>query len=334
MKLDIHTSSIEPRRQTYAHVARRLGDRPASRYDEAVLDVQATANFHYRPLWQPDREIYDVRRTAVVLEDWYVLRDPRQLYYGTYNLSRAAMDQGTERALAFIEQRGLLAAVAPSWLASVASYLLPLRHYEWGANMNAMTVADYGYGTAITSAAAFSAIDRLGMAQTLGKIGLLLDPTGDVLDRAKASWLEAPFWQPIRHALEDTFVLEDWFEAFVAQNVALDGAVHRLVYRAFDRAGMDHGAAAISMATGFMTEWMPDHARWVDAVVEKAAAASPENRALLSGWARKWSARAVEAARPLAERVLGGDAAAAVDRVAAEAADRAERLGLEREAAR
>ena len=55
MSIDIKTMSVEPKRQTFAHVARRLGgDAPASRYEEGVYDLQATTHFHYRPIWGPE----------------------------------------------------------------------------------------------------------------------------------------------------------------------------------------------------------------------------------------------------------------------------------------
>src|SRR5208283_15860 len=79
MTIQIKTIDIEPKRQTFGHVARRLGgDKPASRYQEATLDVQATANFHYKPLWEGEYWQYDTRKTAVVMEDWYNPLDPRQ----------------------------------------------------------------------------------------------------------------------------------------------------------------------------------------------------------------------------------------------------------------
>jgi phenol hydroxylase P1 protein len=47
VNIDIKSNAEKPRRQTFAHIARRFGeDRPATRYEEAVLDVQADANFH------------------------------------------------------------------------------------------------------------------------------------------------------------------------------------------------------------------------------------------------------------------------------------------------
>jgi phenol/toluene 2-monooxygenase (NADH) P1/A1 len=91
--VQIKTIDIEPKRQTFGHVARRLGgDKPASRYQEATLDVQATANFHYKPLWEGEYWQYDTRKTAVVMEDWYKPLDPRQYYYATYNIARANMN--------------------------------------------------------------------------------------------------------------------------------------------------------------------------------------------------------------------------------------------------
>ena len=45
--------------------------------DFMYIDIQATENFHYRPTWAPEFEIFDARRTAIVMKDWYALKDPR-----------------------------------------------------------------------------------------------------------------------------------------------------------------------------------------------------------------------------------------------------------------
>jgi phenol hydroxylase P1 protein len=330
LSIQLKTLELKPRRQTYSHIARRFGeDRPATRYEEATYDVQARVNFHYRPLWDPGHEIHDPSRTAVVLEDWYVLKDPRQYYYGTYNIARAGMQQALDHNFTMVEERDLLSRVAPAWLEKVHDYLIPMRHYEWGANMNNFTVADYGYGTQVTSAAAFCAADRLGMAQIIGRIGLLMDGnSGTSLDQGKAAWTGADYWQGVRRLVEDSFVVSDWFEVFVAQNLAMDGIVHPLVFRAFDDEAQNHNGTAVSMVTEFMPEWFKDNARWVDAVVKTVADASDDNRKLLSGWFADWSGRATEAVLPLAAQVLGNGGAAVVDGIAAELGARAAKLGL------
>ncbi|HQV58682.1 MAG TPA: hypothetical protein PKV27_11760, partial [Ilumatobacteraceae bacterium] len=302
MNIEIKSEEYIPRRQTYSHVARRLGeDRPASRYDEGTYDLQATKHFHYRPLWGPQFEIFDPARTAVVMDDWYAFGDPRQFYYATYNINRAAMNAAAERAFEMVEGRNLVARIDADWLAKVRHYLVPLRHYEWGADLNSLRVSDFGYGTRVTSAAIFAAADRLGMAQLLTRIGLILAEMDEAgLDDAKQAWMEAADWQPLRQAVEDTLVIDDWYETFIAQYLALDGIIHPLVYQTFDDAGLEQSALAVSLMSEFMVDWMADNRRWVDALVTVCAKESAANAELISGWYRTWRDRAVTAAIPLA----------------------------------
>ena len=97
MTIEIKTSTMKPIRNTYAHIERRFGDKPATRYQEATYDVHSTHNFHYKPLWDQDREINDPARTAVVMGDWYDLKDPRQFYYGPYVQNRSKMQEKSSR---------------------------------------------------------------------------------------------------------------------------------------------------------------------------------------------------------------------------------------------
>lgn len=329
MTIDLKTLKVEPRRQTFGHIARRFGeDRTASRYEEGMLDVQPTTHFHYRPYWEPDLELYDPRRTAIVMADWYALRDPRQFYYAAYNISRAGMRQAAEHNFDFVEKRGMMMQLTPEWRDKVEGYLLPLRHVAWGANMNSTQICDRGYGTAVTAPAIFNSGDQLGIAQIIGQIGMMMaDGTGEALDRAKDQCMNADHWQGIRRLVEDTLVVQDWFELFVAQFLVIDGLIYPLVYETFDAEGQKHGAAAVSMVTEFMSEWFADHSRWADAVIKVAAAESPENAARLSDWFATWRDQAVPAIRPLADFVLG-DGAAAMDDVTAKLNARAAKLGL------
>lgn len=307
MSIDIKAMGLTPKRQTFAHIARRMGqDKPASRYEESMYDLQATDHFHYRPLWAPEYELYDASRTAIVMADWYALRDPRQYYYGTYTQARANAYQGTERNIDFVQKSALLEQLSDEWRDTLVRVLIPLRHVEWGANMTMAKVTDEGYGTAITSASAFAMADRLGLAQFLTRVGMILsDEPEALLDKAKAHWMDDPEWQGVRRIVEDNWVTEDWFEAFVAQTVALDGLIYPLAYEAMDKAGQAQGGAGISMVCQFPRDWYAEHGRWVDAVLKVAAAESDANAATLSGWAKQWTQRVEEALQPLAEVALG-----------------------------
>ncbi len=329
MTIDLQAREIQPLRQTYAHVAKYIGgDKHASRYQEATLGAQPSANFHYRPTWDPDHEIFDASRTAVKLADWYVLRDPRQFYYASWTMTRARQQDAMESNYQFVEQRGLVAKMPDAVRAKACAVLMPMRHVAWGGNMNNCSIAAYGYGTAFTAPAMFHAMDHLGAAQFLTRLGLALDEPA-MLETGRTAWLEDPRWQVLRRTVEDTLVVQDPFELFVAQNLALDAQLYPLIYGAFvdDHLALQ-GGTAVAMLTAFMPEWHDESARWVDAVVKTAAAESDDNRRLIAGWARTWADRAQAALAPVAELALGdaGEAALADARAGLDA--RLKKTGL------
>ena len=303
--IDLQAKEIKPTRNTFSHVARYIGgDKPATRYQEATLGAQPTQNFHYRPTWEPQYELFDASRSAIKLADWYVLKDPRQYYYATWTMARARQQEAVESNYQFVEARGLLARMTDDVRESAVQVLMPLRHVAWAGNMNNCFIADYGYGTALTAATTFHSMDHLGIAQYLTRLGLAVDEPG-ILDAGKNDWLHDPRWQVLRRLVEDTLVLKDPMEIFVAQNLALDGMLYPLIYGSFvDEHLTLLGGTGIAMLTSFMPEWHDESARWVDAVVKAAAAESEANKTLLSEWTRVWAERVQAALAPVAEIAL------------------------------
>jgi phenol/toluene 2-monooxygenase (NADH) P1/A1 len=309
MQLDLRTVSIKPIRNTFTHVAKYIGnDKPASRYQEATYGLQSTINFHYRPIWAPEYEIFDASRTRIVMDDWYKLLDPRQFYYGSYTLARSRMQEAAEADFSLVEDRNLALAIPDGVRAVAQQIFVPLRHVEWGGNTNCMFMAAYGYGAAFTSPATFCAMDHLGMAQYLTRLGLVLGET-EALDEGKAAWLDAPQWQGLRKYIEDCFVVEDWFELFIAQNVVLDGLLYPLIYEDVENAlAARGGGAVLTMLTRFQSEWFGETERWVNAVVKVAAAASAENKAQIEQWVDHYATLARAALEPVAALAFGSDA--------------------------
>ncbi|WP_430422549.1 aromatic/alkene monooxygenase hydroxylase subunit beta [Methylibium petroleiphilum] len=330
MQVDIKTTDIHPVRQTFAHVARRLGaDKPASRYQEATLDMQPTTNWHYRPLWDAEHHVFDVRRSSIVMADWYTFKDPRHFYYGVYTMARAKQQEGVDKQFEFAEKRNLLGALDDATRDTLTRVLVPLRHYEWGGNMNNTYCCAYGYGTAVTQACSYAAMDRLGIAQQLSRIGLLLDGSqGSSLDAGKIAWLSDPAWQGVRRVMENLFVTKDWFELFVAQNLVFDGLLYPLVFRHYVDAASPRTGNALAMLTEFINDWYAESARWVDATVKTAAEESPANAARLAEWVGMWRDEVLRALGPLAALALGEQGAAALADVRAEFDARVARLRL------
>lgn len=305
MQIDLRTVTIEPLRQGYDHLKRRFGDKPASRYQEGSYDIQAAENLHYRPTWDPDHELYDTSLTKIVMADWYAFKDPRQFYYSTYTLARARQQDAAEANFKFIESRGLAGMIPAETRATALSVLVPLRHAAWGANQNNTFVCGYGYGTTFTQPCIYHAMDNLGIAQYLSRIGLMLGDI-DALAAGKQAWIGDPAWQPLRRYVEDCLVVRDPFELFVAQNVALDGILYPLVYGDIvDGKIAFEGGSSIALASQFMTEWFDETRKWVDQVLKIAAAESTHNHDVLKDWIGTWSARAAEALAPIARMGLG-----------------------------
>ena len=306
MNIDIKAKEIKPVRQTYSHLARRFGeDKPATRYQEGVYDVQAVENFHYRPTWQPEKELYDPTRTALVMEDWYKFLDPRQYYYGNYCMARARQQDSAEQNFKFVEKRGLVETLPAPVKETVMNHVLPLRHYCWGSNMNNYQICAMGYGTAITSAASLYASDQLGNAQYLTRIGLLLSGNDEAaIDAAKQRWMEDDSLQGLRRVVENSLVVEDWFELFVAQDLVMDGLIFPLVFERLEKRLADEGGAAYAMLTEFTVDWYAESKRWVDKMISVACAESDENRELVSGWFGAWLGEVEAALAPYAQAVM------------------------------
>ncbi|GGH67135.1 phenol hydroxylase P1 protein [Comamonas phosphati] len=312
MNIDLQAREIQPLRNTYARVAAYTGDKPASRYLEATVGVQPTKHFHYRPTWEPEFELFDTTRTAVQMADWDALRDPRQFYYATWTMARARQQDAMEANYQFVESRGLIDKIPDPQRAAACAVLMPLRHVAWGGNMNNCTICSRGYGTAFTAPAMFHAMDHLAVAQYITRLGLALGEPG-ALDAGKNDWMGDPRWQPLRKLVEDTLVVNDPFELFVAQDLVLDGLLYPLIYTHFvdDRLAVQ-GGTAVAMLTSFMPEWHDESARWVDAVIKVAAAASDANRALITGWSKTYADRVQAALTPVADMALGAQGAEAL----------------------
>lgn len=330
MTVEIRTTGVKPIRNAFAHLERRFGDKAATRYQEIAYDVQPTANFHYKPLWDPDRDMYDVRRTAVVMADWHALKDPRQYYYGSYTTTRAKQQEAIDRQMEFAGKRDLLRVLGDPAQQLLVHALVPMRHFEFGANLNSSHMAAYGFGSAFTQAAMMATTDRLGMAQHLSRIGLLVDGnTGESLAHGKQLWMDDASWQGVRREMENLFVVRDWFHNFVVQYLCADAQMYPLMFEAFDtQFAKDHGPS-LSTLTDYVMRWHLETARWVDACIKAAIAESDANKTLISGWVRDGRKAWAEALAPLAAHLLASEAEAGLAHASQSFEARASKLGLE-----
>lgn len=327
MQIDLRTVAIKPLRHTFDHLVERFGDKPASRYQEGSYNIQQESIFHYRPAWDADNVLFDKKRTKIQMKDWYALKDPRQFYYGAYTIARARQQDAAESSFEMIEDRGLAEMIPAELKQTALDVLVPMRHVEWGGNMGNSYISAYGYGTVITQPCLYHAMDHLGVAQYLTRIGLVLDGP-EALDAAKEAWMNGAAWQPMRQHVENLLVLQDWFEIFVAQNLVLEGMLNPMLYDYLDAEFSANGGTAISMMTRFMGEWSAETAKWVDAQIKVAAAESAENKAQLSAWVTQYRAETLKALAPIAQRAFGDKTDDLMAELTSEFNARCAKLGL------
>ena len=305
MQYELRTQVIEPKRKTFDNLVARYGDRPASRYQEGSIDIQATENFHFRPLWAPDKEIYDETFSVLRLTDPYSFLDPRQYYYAPYVTSRAAMFDAFSATLDYLEERGMFDRLPEAWSELFQSVVLPLRHYESAAQMVSCDTARFGFGTTITQCAAYAAFDRVGNAQLISRVGISLGGgSAELLDAAKTCWLQDGGLQPLRKLAEELLVERDWGKSLVALDVA-DQLLYPLLYTHLDQAALNGGAGSYSLIAQHFSKWFKDQRRWLDALY-RAWTSDPElgetNKALLAEIVESALAKAQGAAGVLATR--------------------------------
>jgi len=328
MQIDLKTITITPLRQTFGHLARRMGaDKPASRYMEATMDLQPVENFHFRPTWEPQFEIFDASRTQIVMKDWYALKDPRQYYYGAWTLARGRMQEKAEGDFDLVDELGLAATYAEEGRDLALSVFLPLRHVAWASNINKGYVSAYGYGIAISQAACYASMDQLGVAQYVTRLAMAFNEI-DALAIAKEAWLQGPAWQELRHFAEDLMVEKDWFALLVAQDFVIEGLLYPLIYENFNEALNRKYGPVFSMLTRFQREWYAETAKWMDSVLKVAAAESPENKALLAGWIKSSRERAIKALAPVARLAFGDAAESMLDDAIDQLNTRAAKAGI------
>jgi phenol hydroxylase P1 protein len=322
VQYELRTQVIEPPRTTFTHLVARYGERPASRYEEGSIDIQAKENFHYRPLWDPAHEIYDESFSAFRLTDPYSFTDPRQYYYAPYVTSRAAMADAVASTLDYLDSRDLLARLPQAWSAVLGELVVPLRHYESGAQMVSCDIARFGFGTTITQCAAYAAFDRIGNAQALSRVGIALGGgTAELLGDAKTRWVDDESLQGLRRYVEELFLEKDWGKALIRLDVA-DRLVYALFFGHLDDAAIEAGAGSYSLVAQHLSSWFKDQRKWVDALY-KAWVADPEtgaaNKELLAATSAEALDAALAAMAPVAARVdelVGAGAAESLESTA------------------
>lgn len=264
----ISTIALEHRRETYAPVERRFGDKAASRYQEVSYRAQPEENFHYRPLWDPSKEIYDEDYTVLRLTDPYLYTDPRQYYYASYVAKRSEEFEVLAKNMKFIESRQLTARLPEYWKELISRAYTPIRHWDGAAQLVSIAASRYAWGHTISQALALAAFDRLGNAQAHSMVALTISGgTTEALDVAKANWMDNDELQPIRKYAEEAIVEPDWVAGVIAVDL-IDALVAPLHFEYPEEQVLASGPTVIAILMEHFRNWYVDQKKWLDPLIK------------------------------------------------------------------
>lgn len=335
MGYELRTNAIEPRRNTFDGLVARFGDKPATRYQEGTYDIQPTEHFHFRPFWAPERQLYDPDYTVLKLTDPYNFSDPRQFYYNTYVSARADHYEAFGKTLKYIEDRSMFDRLPENWHSMMVQSIVPLRHYEAGAQLISINACRFAWGTTISQASAYAAFDRIGTSQLLSMIGLSIGGGGqEKLAEAKEHWMEDQYLQPLRRFIEEAIVEQDWASGMIALDLA-DAQLYPLLFEHLDERALFRGAGAYSLIAQHFSSWYANQQKWLMPLY-KAWAQDPEhgeaNREAMGSIIARWQPLAHEGVRTLAKgietRAGSTSIASAADRFSAAALARLAKLDI------
>jgi phenol hydroxylase P1 protein len=267
VQYELRQQVIEPVRQTFTPLVKRYGERPATRYEEGSVGIQSTEHFHYRPLWDPQHDIYDADYSALKLSDPDAYTDPRQFYYTPYVVSRAALHEGFGRNLSYVVDRGLLTKMPKHWQGLVTKTVLPLRYYESGAQLINVEGGRFAYGTTIEQVFTYASFDRIGNAQIISRIGIALGENSDaVLATSKPAWLDSSGLQGLRRLIEELLAEPDWGLSNFGLDLC-DRLIFPLLTAHLDEAALLGGAGAYSLLIQQLGVWWTDQRKWFNPLI-------------------------------------------------------------------
>jgi|GEM_PF-4854599 len=233
-------------------------------YEEVTVRQQPYLHGHYRHIYdERDYDIYDPRYTRLKCSDWEGYRDPKKFWYTTYVSNRKKLAEEVENGFAYASELGIIEKLSPQWVNALRDLYTPLRHLEYGENVQMQYVIRYALGTPIEQCATYQAYDKTGRAQWITLWGLNMEEHhGDFLAHGKEVLLNEPAYQPLRRYVEEILVTEDWAEVLVAENLTLDLLLGNLMYREFNKLAVEQGDTHLSILNLVINKQMDWHKDW------------------------------------------------------------------------
>jgi toluene monooxygenase system protein E len=237
---------------------------------------------------------------------WEAFSDPRQTTYRAYTSRQDRQEQVLDALFDEIDETAYDQRLDETWVSFLHQQYLPLRFPLHGLEMLAAYVGQMAPSSRLTNCAAFQAGDELRALQRIAYRTAQLGShrPGHDFGEHRASWEDAPAFQPLRELIERAFVCYDWAEAFVVLNVVIKPVIDRWMNSELaarlGSANSDPLLRSVHFSLAQDSEW---HRAWTGAALRVAVLDEPRNVDIIARWIAEW--------RPLADAAIDAFAAVA-----------------------
>ena len=249
-------------------------------YEDVTVRMQPYVHMHYRHIYDDkDFDIYDPRYTRLKSSDWEAFRDPKKFWYTPYVNNRKKMAEEIENGFNYAQQLGVIENLSSQWADALRDLYTPLRHLEYGENVQMQYVIRYALGSAIEQCATYQAYDKTGRAQWISQWAMnMQEHHGEFLSHGKEVLLNEPAFQPLRRYVEEILVTDDWAEVLVAENLTLDLLLGNLMYREFNQEAIKQGDTHLSIMNLVIAKQLDWHRDWAFSLFKLLAGDEAQSR--------------------------------------------------------
>jgi len=283
--------------------------RKATLYEDVTVDVQPDPQRYLIQDWilsfADGTPTYSATRTAIKSSDWHKYRAPDQEWERNHYQRQSEAEATVKLVVENSRKNGTVKRFDKSWLQVLQNHVGALKHAEYGLGITYMDGQRDGMTQMINNSILMNSSYKLRFAQNLtiylGEIAL--DTEKLDLEAGKSHWLDDPIWQGARRAIETVLGAEDYLEQYFAGNVLFEPLVTELV-----RSGLvmqfaaAHGdfltPSIVAVAEGDYERNLSNTTELFQILLNDPKEGE-HNRAITSGWLKKYVPLMVEAANQL-----------------------------------
>ena len=267
----------------------------------------------------PDgRSWWEAERTALKHPDWFVFRDPAQLWQRSYVRLQAEQERSIERVTEDAVADGMFHEIAPGWLTEIlGKHYRAWSFFEYGLFRAFSPAQREALSDSLGNAICFQSFDHMRLAQAVVAhlLEIELNVEGFEDRGAKDLWTGDPIYQPSRHLVEDLIMTEDWAEQTLVVNLVVAPILSRIAWDTLVRkpAAM-HGDAVTPLILMTAERDRRRNLEYSKELVKMVTADDIDecasNREVIVGWMDTWRPRVIDAARslaPIARRMSKAD---------------------------